>query len=157
MRGSGHFGVGWVLLWCKHIVKQQGMMWYLWNVTSGSFFFLFCPFSTGSSPPSGKYTFMWLSVSLGWSGHLRFLATVIGPRTGTWPKPEQSEALLRVILARAPGEALSVLPNNSESTSQSTSAVLKSASQAQSISEVIKAKKFEAALSNFIKYLKGVT
>lgn len=99
MRGLGYFGVGWVLLWYKHIVKQQGMMWYLWNVSRPSFFFPFCPFSTGSSPPSGKYTVMWLSVSLGWSEHLHSLARVIGPRTGTRLKPEQSEALLRLILA----------------------------------------------------------
>lgn len=90
--------------------------------------FPFCPFSTGSSPPSGKYTVMWLSVSLGWSEHLHSLARVIGPRTVR--DSSQSNQSLQAYSGWAPGEALSVLPNHSESTSQSTSAGLKSASGA---------------------------
>lgn len=155
----GYFGVGWVLLWCKHIVKHRVWCGISEMSLGARLFFFFSPFARSVLvlPLLLGNTVMWLSLSLGWSEHLCSLATVIGPRTSTWPKPEQSEPLLRVILAGAPGEALSVLPNHSESTSQSPSAILKSASHAQTISEVMKAKKFEAAFYNFIKYLKGVT
>lgn len=90
----GVLWVGWVLLWCKHIVKQQGMMWYL--VSLGPHFFPpLLPIQHWLFPPSGKYTVMWLSES----EHLHSLARVIGPRTG-WDSSQGNQSpLLRLILA----------------------------------------------------------